>query len=776
MKSKFHVLVFASILAVQLTFAQKVLSDDDIEEVVVTASFVDQNLSDLENPIHVIDGEDVSSSSTVSLGETIDSLVGVSIADYGAAIGQPIIRGMSGSRVKVLNNGLVTRDVSFLGPDHMNEVDLNNIEQIEIVRGPASLLYSNGSIGGIVNVVDTTIAKEDFEEMKFVVGAETQSVNDGDTQNFHYENNIGGINLSLSFKDSEFDVYDVPNGAVVHEEEHHDEDHDEEHGEEEHEDEHEENLGYIATAVLASEASRIGLSTTGDWGYAGVSFSNIESIYGIPFHGEGHEGHGGHDEDHDDEHGDEHGDEEEHEGERIFSTTDSERLDLRGSFNFNNSLIQSVDYYFRDSDYELTEQHAEEEEHHDDEHGEDEHEDEHEGHGHDEGPTLFTNDAQEAGFIVDLSQDTFSQKLVVNITDEDSAIIGHEAFMNPAQNEETTVGYYLSTDIASFHLDLGIRHDRINKKGSVSHMHEEEHHEDEHHDDDDHEDEHHEDEHHEEEMETDYFDMDHDTTSFALSIGRDLSDEIHFSFGLANMERAPSVVELFMNGPHLATGKYEVGNTSLDIEKSKNVDLTLSFEGDSTYAFASFYKNDVDNYIYLLDETEEEHEEHDEEHEEGHDDHGGLTLANYLQQDAEFQGFEFELGKTFELGSGELLLSFGRDSVSAKFSDGSNIPRINPARNIYTIAYSEEDLNLKLSLKDVDEQKDVGINESITGGYQMLDLKLAKTFDVGAESELLVSLFGNNLLDKAARNHSSFVKNEVPLPGRNFGVKFNFKY
>ena len=132
-------------------------------------------------------------------------------------------------------------------------------------------------------------------------------------------------------------------------------------------------------------------------------------------------------------------------------------------------------------------------------------------------------------------------------------------------------------------------------------MHEEEHDEEEHHDDEDHEDEH-EDEHHEEEMETDYFDMDHDTTSFALSIGRDLSDEIHFSFGLANIERAPSVVELFMNGPHLATGKYEVGNTSLDIEKSKNVDMTLSFEGDSTYAFASFYKNDVDNYIYLLDE------------------------------------------------------------------------------------------------------------------------------------------------------------------------------
>ena len=58
----------------------------------------------------------------------------------------------------------------------------------------------------------------------------------------------------------------------------------------------------------------------------------------------------------------------------------------------------------------------------------------------------------------------------------------------------------------------------------------------------------------------------------------------------------------------------------------------------------------------------------------------------------------------------------------------------------------------------------------------MLDLRLAKTFDIGSESQLSVALFGNNLLDKAARNHSSFVKNEVPLPGRNYGVKFNFKY
>ena len=69
------------------------------------------------------------------------------------------------------------------------------------------------------------------------------------------------------------------------------------------------------------------------------------------------------------------------------------------------------------------------------------------------------------------------------------------------------------------------------------------------------------------------------------------------------------------------------------------------------------YINEIDNYIYLRDESEDEHEEHG-------DDHGGLILANYVQQDAEFTGYEFEIGRVFELGGGDLTLSYGLDSVS----------------------------------------------------------------------------------------------------------------
>jgi len=64
----------------------------------------------------------------------------------------------------------------------------------------------------------------------------------------------------------------------------------------------------------------------------------------------------------------------------------------------------------------------------------------------------------------------------------------------------------------------------------------------------------------------------------------------------------------------------------------------------------------------------------------------------------------------------------------------------------------------------------------VTKGYRMLDTRITKTFNLRDNNELRVSIFGNNLLDEVARNHSSWVKNEVPLPGKNIGVKFNLTF
>ena len=206
-------------------------------------------------------------------------------------MGQPVIRGMSGNRVKILNNGMNVRDAAGLAADHILEVDLNNVQQIEIIRGPSSLLYTNGSIGGIVNVVDNTIARSDFDQMEFKFGAEGQSVNDGEAYDFSYQNNIGGLNISLAHKTHNFGNFDTPAGAILHSEEEHE-------GEEEHEDEeghgHEEDLGFVANSDFESKATRFGVSKAGDWGYFGVSVNKSDSVYGIPFHQEPAGAHGGH--------------------------------------------------------------------------------------------------------------------------------------------------------------------------------------------------------------------------------------------------------------------------------------------------------------------------------------------------------------------------------------------------------------------------------------------------------------------------------------------------
>ena len=277
-------------------------------------------------------------------------------------------------------------------------------------------------------------------------------------------------------------------------------------------------------------------------------------------------------------------------------------------------------------------------------------------------------------------------------------------------------------------------------------------------------------------METDYYKRSFNDSSIAFNIGRELNDFVDVNLGFASVERAPSSIELFMNGAHLATGRFEVGNVNLNSETSNNIDFSVNLRNGNFFASASVFMNDVDNYIYLKDESEEEHEEHDEEHEEGHDDHGGLILANYLQQDAELDGYEIEFGNTFELASGELLMSFGRDEVSGEFSNGGNIPRLNPARNIYRMKYSKDDMSIGLVLKDVEKQNDFAVEETATAGYQMLNAKLMKSYDLGNQGKLTLSIFGNNLLDEVARNHSSYVKNEVPLPGRNYGVRFNLTF
>ena len=737
-----------------------------LEEVVVTASFVGVNESSATRPIHVLDGKAITEAGVQSLGEHVDALLGVSSADFGGAVGQPIIRGMSGNRVKVLNNGTVIRDVSALGPDHAVDVSLNDVKQIEIVRGPSALLYSNGSIGGIVNVVDNTIPTTDLEGLSGSVGAEAQSVNDGEAVDLSLRGNVGGLNITYSYQDTQMENYEIPHGAVLGgHEEHHDEGSDDEH-DGAHEGEHGE-MDTLANSDIENTSHRLGFSTMSDWGYVGVSYSDLSSTYGIPFHSEA--AHEEHDAPQETELGaaedaghDEHGEE------RIFSETESDIVSMSGSLNTAIPFVNAIDFSVKNTDYQLTEQHAEGKQGDED--------DEHSGHDHEEGPTVFSNEATEVSVSLDLSRGERIRRVVLNYADEEISIIGAEAFMAPVESTETTLGFFSSDDLGFATLDLGVRFDQVDRDGFIAEMHHDEEHDDDHEGDhdEDHEGDHdehdgdHDDEHHDAEMVYEQASFSDEVFSVAATLRRDLNQHASLSLGLASVSKTPSPVELFMNGEHLASSRYEIGDITLDTERSNNIDLAFNVDYHDWFGAVSVYFNRVDNYIYLRDELGEEHE--------GHVDHGGLILSEYSQQDAEFTGYEIEIGTRVALPRGELELTLGRDEVDAEFTNGGDVPRIVPARNIFTARYTLDDFSAKLLVKDVERQTAVAPGESITDGFTLVNADASWSYGLSDATRLTLTAFARNLTDEVARNHTSFVKDQVPLPGRNLGIRFRLDF
>ena len=663
------------------------LKANTIEEVVVMSSIISKSASEIADPIHIVSGDDISTEATQSLGETVDDLLGVSTADYGSAVGQPIIRGMSGNRVKVLNNGLVVRDVAFMGADHPIEVDIGGIQQIEIVKGPSSILYSNGAIGGIVNIVDNTIAKEDVLENVFNLGFESQSVNDGDNFNIDYSGSIEGLNLFFSHSSKNLDNFDIPDEAVIHEP---GETHDE--------------FSYLPNSDSKLAATRLGISKTGDWGYYGISSVIIDQLNGVPFHGEEEEEEG-----------------EEHEDERIFAVTDSSVINIEGEYLLNGA-INSIAYSLRETDSSLTEQHYEDPNEVHDPNEPEEH-----------GATTFTNNSEEAQVILDISNANNEQKLVFNLANSDSSVVKEVGTpsMRPAETSESTIGYFFGTNFNDLHMDLGIRFDQINVKGSLLNN----------------------------SVVTNH-DLDFDNLSFSASLNGSLSNNFEATLGVSNVERAPSSVELLMNGKHMAIQRHEVGSVALDSEVANNIDLELSYKLNDIKFNLLYFQNDIDNYIYLLDDANGTKID-------------GVVIARHSQKDAEFDGHEFSISSNFDLYDGNLAVLIGTDSVDGKFTDGTNIPRITPSRNIYSFVYTQDDVSVDLSLKEVKSQNDTAAGEEGTAGFELLDLMVSKSYSIYSDDDLTLSLFGTNLFNEIARNHASYVKNEVPLAGRNLGLRFN---
>lgn len=724
---------------IQVSLLRSSIEVIDVKGIPLHASLVESVL-----PISVMVEDDLRNAQAATLGDTISEEVGIHSTAYAGVASSPIIRGLDGPRVLITQNGLDAGDASRIGADHVIASDTATAQQIEIFRGPATLFYGSGAIGGVVNVIDDRIATDADEELQFNLSQ--ASVNDETAGSLNLKQALGQfvVTANAFYRDAE--EYKVPSYSHHDEHEEHAEHDDDDHDDHE---EHEEFAeGKVENSQYESSGFTIGASYLLDNGFVGVSFGRLNKEYGIPGHAHGeHE-----EEDHEEHEEGEHDDHDEHGEENVFADMKQDRVQVLSRFSFDDGWLNAVNAKYSYIDYA----HVEIED--------------------DSVGTGFYNETHEAKLDLELRpQGHLRNALSLQYKFQDFAAEGEEAFI--PQTDTTMLGlawlgeYHKGEMLYQF----GARVESVDIDA---------------------------------ELEDSSLSESFNPVSFSAGVVHDYAPGYNYSIALSNAQRAPSAAELFANGPHIATRTYEVGalfevelhdghldiethDIDIDIETSKNLELTWrKFSGDLGVIFNVFY-NKVDNYLVLDDtgfmsdmiehhDEDEDHEEHDEMHESEHDDHdesdvheehedhdhgGDLPVYRYTQVDATLSGFEAQVNYQF---TPELHSLVQLDYVRAR-SDNGNLPRTPPMRALFKGTYQTSDYMAQVSLQHVFEQDNVAVEEAQTDAYTLVNANFNYYLDV-QNVDLVLYAQVKNVFDEYAQVHTSFLKDEAPLAGRNIKV------
>ena len=144
-------------------------TEHDLQEVTIEASPLHKDQSDIAQYATVLQGEALKNQVRRTLGETLQQELGVHSSSFGPGVGRPVIRGQLGSRVRVQQDGNDALDVSAVSPDHAVSVEPVLVDKIEVIRGPNTLVYGSGAIGGVINVIDNRIPEQVPEKLQLDV-------------------------------------------------------------------------------------------------------------------------------------------------------------------------------------------------------------------------------------------------------------------------------------------------------------------------------------------------------------------------------------------------------------------------------------------------------------------------------------------------------------------------------------------------------------------------------------------------------------------------------
>lgn len=503
------------------------------DQIVVTAAFA-RNRQDIISGVSVIQGEELTQALRPTLGETLNRTPGVSATSFGPNASRPVLRGLQGERVRILTDGVGAFDVSNTSADHAVVINPLLAERIEVLRGPATLLYGSSAIGGVVNVIDKRIPRVIPDEAahvdmlatygsasdersiggaidvplgnKFVVHADGSYLKTGDQR-------IGDYVLAPSAR-----LTALANAGT------------------ETEDQLDEGIDFAASAGLRGKlpnsaaetwTAGVGAALITDTGNLGIAYSHYDSLYGIPVRYAIRPG-------------------EEQEAPRLDVAQD--RLDLRAEVQTGGSLIASIKARAGFASYRHFELEPDG------------------GIG-----TAFYNKGLEGRVeLVQADRGAWKGASGVQYFSRDFNVIGDEAFLPKSSTQQLGLFTLQQLDLGALKLEGGARYEHtvlearplLDQTQFFSGK------------------------------------RAFDTVSGSVGASYGFTPDWRFGVNLSRTVRAPSGEELFANGPHAGTQAFEVGSPDFRPERAWGLEAVLRGKGTGYSIEASAYHNWFDNFIY----------------------------------------------------------------------------------------------------------------------------------------------------------------------------------
>ena len=656
-------LVFASSLSL---FAQEgQASAQKLPPVVVKGTAIGEEKNPTA-PTLVLNDDAINLSSQNTIGSILAEIPGVSSSYFGPNASRPIVRGLEGDKLKITQNGTSTLDASSASPDHAVSVDPLTIRELQILRGPAALLYSSSILGGVVNVVDNRIPVERLPQ-QLTVSGRMGSVDGLRSSSLIAEGSLADFAFHLDgFKKTTENLM-TP-------------------------------VGRIADTATDNKGAGFGVSSIGANGYIGLSYSGLNSSYGVA-------------------------------EPDILIGLRQRRWELAGSVSRPNDSFQSIEFNASRSDYTHTEFEA------------------------GVAGSTFTNQGWDSRIDLKLAKtESFDGSVGLQFGQFDFSVSGDEAFLPDTENGTSAAFGSFTQKLAdpSLRLRYGFRIESAQVKASEWI--------------------------HEGTSVTGYpaDEANFVPLSFSLALVKDLNPQWTSTLSLTTTERAPNYQELYADGPHVGTEAYEVGNRNLQKEKGVGVELELAkVNGPVTGAVSLFY-NRFSSFIIL--------ERNGYGPTTSGPDYGlggadELKRYDFVSVPADFYGSEVKVNfQLQDTPTTKLGLELFGDYVRASNRDTSEaLPRISPGRIGTGLHGTIAEWNWRMDLAYHLAQNHIAPDETTTAGYTLLGASFSRDLKVSnANAQFTLRL--TNLLNREARNASSFVKDTLPLPGRGIeaGLKLIF--